>query len=89
MKGKTLEIIADVEAGDADAPGLRVFRSGGQALGLRYNMERGGLFLDRFRSGNTDFRDALANDGGAAHGGEAPWRSPTVWPPASIGRNEG
>ena len=89
MKGKTLEIIADVDAGDADAPGPRVFRSEGRAVELRYNMWRGSLVLDRFRSGNTDFRDAFANDGGSAHGGEARWRFPTDWPLASIWQNEG
>lgn len=89
MKGRTLEVIADVEAGHADAPGLRVSRSEGQAPGLRYNMVRGSLVLDRFRSGNTDSRDAFTIDGRAAPGGEAHWQSRTVWPPASIGRNEG
>ena len=60
MRGRTLEIMADIEPGDAGAFGLRVFRGENQWTELRYNVERGSLVLDRFRSGSIDFNDGFA-----------------------------
>lgn len=66
------------------APGLRVFRTQDRTVELRYNVRRGSLVLNRFRSGNADSRDAFTIDGRAASGGEAHVQSPTVRPLASI-----
>jgi len=60
VQGRTLEINADIEPGDADAPWLRVFRSEDLAVELRYNVERGSMFLNRFRSGVADFNGTFA-----------------------------
>ncbi len=60
MQGTTLEIIADLEPRDADAPGLRVFAGENQWAELRYNVDCGSLFLNSFRSGRGDFNASFA-----------------------------
>ncbi len=58
--GRTLEIIADIEVADADAVGLRVLKGENEATELRYNVERGSLFLNRFGAGEDDFNSNFA-----------------------------
>jgi levanase len=53
--GDTLEIKATFRARDADRFGLRVRVGNGQHTTIGYDVRRGGVYVDRTKSGNTDF----------------------------------
>jgi sucrose-6-phosphate hydrolase SacC (GH32 family) len=55
VQGKTLEIIADFEPGDAEEFGLKVRQGNGEETIIGYNVAAGEIFVDRTRSGQVDF----------------------------------
>lgn len=58
--GDAYEIAAEWEAGAASAFGFRVRAGGDQRTTIGYDASRGVLFVDRSRSGKTDFHPAFA-----------------------------
>ncbi len=58
--GKQLEILATIKAGNASEFGIRVHKGGDQETVIGYDFKAGQVFVDRSRSGNTDFHQAFA-----------------------------
>lgn len=65
MAGRALEIIAEFEAGTAAEFGLKVRAGSGEETAVGYDVQRGEVFVDRTRSGKTDFHPLFAG----RHGG--------------------
>lgn len=61
IAGKTLEIVAEFEAGDADVFGLKVRTGAGQETVVGYDVAAGEVFVDRTRSGDVAFHAAFAD----------------------------
>lgn len=59
IKGARLEIIAEFEVGEADEFGLRVRKGDWEETVVGYDAKRHRLFVDRGRSGRTDFSGAF------------------------------
>lgn len=54
-KGDTVEIIAKFRARNAEKFGLRVRTGNGQRTVIGYDVERGGIYVDRTKSGDVSF----------------------------------
>jgi fructan beta-fructosidase len=55
LRGKTLEIKADLRSGTAERAGLKVRTGSGEETVIGYDAEVGELYVDRTRSGRVDF----------------------------------
>ena len=60
MRGKTLEIVAEIEPAGAEVVGIKVLTGEGQATDLRYDVARGSLFFNRFHAGEDGFSNGFA-----------------------------
>ena len=74
VKGDTLEIVAEFEVGTAREFGLAVRKGPGEQTLVGYDVEKGALFVDRTRSGRSDFNPAFAG----RHSGPMPARNGRV-----------
>ena len=54
-KGDTIEVIARFRARNAENFGLRVRTGNGQRTVIGYDVDRGGIYVDRTRSGDVSF----------------------------------
>ena len=54
-KGDTVEILAQFKAKDADKFGINVRTGNGQKTTVGYDVKRGGIYIDRTRSGDVGF----------------------------------
>jgi fructan beta-fructosidase len=54
-KGDTIEVIAKFRARNAEKFGLRVRTGNGQRTVIGYDVDRGGIYVDRTRSGDVSF----------------------------------
>ena len=54
-KGDTVEILAEFKAKDADKFGINVRTGNGQKTTVGYDVKRGGIYVDRTRSGDVGF----------------------------------
>lgn len=59
IAGKTLEVVAEFELGDASEVGFRVRTDQGEETLVGYDVAKAEMFVDRRRSGVTDFSDAF------------------------------
>jgi levanase len=60
VRGKTLAIDADLRLDSAERAGLKVRTGNGQETVIGYDAEAGELYVDRTRSGTTDFNSNFA-----------------------------
>ncbi len=70
LTGETLEIVAEFELGDASEVGLKVRTGEREETLVGYDVEKAEMFVDRRRSGVTDFSDSFAG----VHRGPLPAR---------------
>ena len=57
-KGDTVEVVAEFRARNAQNFGLRVRTGNGQRTEIGYDVDRGGIYVDRTRSGDVSFSRA-------------------------------
>ena len=67
-KGDTLEIVATFRARNAENFGLRVRTGNGQRTVIGYDVDRGGIYVDRTKSGDVEPKPELPQRGVRAGG---------------------
>jgi sucrose-6-phosphate hydrolase SacC (GH32 family) len=67
VSGRTLELILEIDPGDASEVGINVLQSSREKTVIGYEVENQRLYVDRSESGRTDFHPTFASKHYAGH----------------------